>query len=60
MKKNSKSIILYNLDRTIYGEYTSIIEAAKSINCSVKTIMRALKTEKKMLKRRFIVRYKFI
>ncbi|OCK73039.1 intron-encoded GIY-YIG endonuclease [Lepidopterella palustris CBS 459.81] len=58
MKKNSKAIILYNLDYTIFGEYLSIVEAAKSINCSEKTIRRALKTEKKILKRRFIVKYK--
>ena len=57
MKKNSKPIILYNLDRTVFGEYPSIVEAAKSINCNEKTIRRALKTEKKMLKRRFIVKY---
>ena len=30
----------------------------KNINCSEKTIRRALKTEKKILKRRFIVKYK--
>ena len=57
MKKKSKSIILYNLNRTVFGEYTSIVEAAKSINCSEKTIRRALKTDKKILKRRFIVEY---
>jgi group I intron endonuclease len=58
MKKNSKPIILYNLNNTIFGEYSSIIEAAKDINCDPKTINRALKTEKKILKRRFIVKYK--
>lgn len=58
MKKKSKAIILYNLDYTVFGEYSSIVEAAKSINCSEKTIRRALKTEKKILKRRFIVKYK--
>ena len=58
MQKKSKPIILYNLNSTVYGEYTSITEAAKDINCSVKTINRALKTEKKILKRRFIVNYK--
>src|SRR5437763_5858277 len=58
MKKNSKSIILYNLNYTIFGEYPSITEAAKSVNCDPKTIRRALKTEKKILKRRFIVKYK--
>jgi len=58
MKKSSKPIILYNLNNTIFGEYPSIIEAAKDVNCSPKTINRALKTEKKILKRRFIVKYK--
>jgi DeoR/GlpR family transcriptional regulator of sugar metabolism len=52
MKKNSKPIIIYNLDKTVYGEFASIAEAAKSINCSEKTIRRALKTDKKFLKRR--------
>ena len=60
MKKKSKPIILYNLDYTVFGEYSSIIEAAKNINCSEKTIIRALKTDKKILKRRFIVKYKKI
>lgn len=58
MKKRSKAIILYNMDHTVFGEYPSIVEAAKSINCGEKTIIRALKTEKKILKRRFIVKYK--
>ena len=58
MKKNSKSIILYNLNNTVFGSYSSITAAANNINCSPKTINRALKTEKKLLKRRFIVRYK--
>jgi group I intron endonuclease len=57
MKKNSKPIILYNLDRTVFGEYPSIVEAAKSINCSEKTIRRALSSDKKILKKRFIVKY---
>jgi len=58
MKKKSKPIILYNLNNTVFGEYPSIIKAAMDINCSYKTINRALKTEKKLLKRRFIVKYK--
>lgn len=57
LKNSSKAIILYNLNHTVFGEYPSIVEAAKSINCSEKTINRALKTEKKILKRRFIVKY---
>lgn len=58
MKKKSKPVVLYNLDYTIYGEYSSIKEAAEKINCSPKTVNRALRTEKKILKRRFIVKYK--
>ncbi len=57
MKKRSKPIILYNLDYTVFGEYSSITDAAKSINCNIKTIARALKTDKKLVKRRFIVKY---
>jgi group I intron endonuclease len=60
MKKNSKAVILYNLDRTVFGEYSSIVEAAHNINCDPKTIRRALNTDKKILKRRFIVEYKKI
>jgi group I intron endonuclease len=52
MKKNSKAILLYNLDYTVYGEYSNITDGAKAIGCSVKTIARALKTNKKLLKRR--------
>lgn len=50
MQKNSKPIIVYNLDYTVFGEYPSIVEAAKSLKCSDKTIRRALKTQKKILK----------
>lgn len=60
MKKMSKPIILYNLDYTVFGECPSIAEAARKINCNEKTIRRALKTDKKLLKRRFIVKYKEI
>jgi group I intron endonuclease len=52
MKKRSKPIILYNLNLTVFGTYSSIKDAAKSIRCNVKTIRRALATEKKILKRR--------
>jgi len=38
MAKNSKPIILLNLDRTVYGEYPSITAGAESLRCSVKTI----------------------
>ena len=57
MKKRYKPIVLYNLDKTVFGNYNSIKDAAKSLNCNIKTIIRALKTEKKLLKKRFIVNY---
>jgi group I intron endonuclease len=57
MKNKSKSIILYNLDNTVYGEFSSVVEAARTMGCSEKTIRRTLKTEKKLLKRRWIVTY---
>lgn len=38
MEKSYKPIILYNLDRTVYGEYPSITAGAESLRCSVKTI----------------------
>jgi hypothetical protein len=60
MKKLSKPIILYNLNNTVFGEYPSIMEAARNIHCNEKTIRIALKTNKKLLKRRFIVEYKKI
>lgn len=53
MKKKSRSIKLYNIgNNTLYGQYNSITEAAKSIFCSEKTIIRALKTENKVLLKR--------
>lgn len=30
---NNRPIILYNLDRTIYGKYLTVLEAAYAINC---------------------------
>ena len=51
----TRPVVLYNLNGTVYGEYSSIIEAAKSINCGEKTIRRALKTEKRLVKRQWIV-----
>jgi len=52
---NTRPVVLYNLDRTIYGQYSTILEAAKAINCNEKTIRRALQTEKKLVKRQWIV-----
>jgi hypothetical protein len=48
---NTRPFILYNLNGTVYGEYSTILEAAKSINCGEKTIRRALKTDKGLVKR---------
>ena len=48
---HTRPVILYNLNDTIYGEYSTILDAAKSINCNEKTIRKALKTEKKLVKR---------
>lgn len=53
---NTRPIILYNLNGTIYGEYFTILEASKAINCNEKTIRRALKTEKKLVKRQWIIK----
>lgn len=52
MKKSSKAILVYNFDFTVYGEFPSIVDAAKSLGCGEKTIRRALQTPKKILKRR--------
>lgn len=52
MKKTSKSIILYNIDnRTVYGEYPSIKDTALAVGCNEKTVRRALKSPKKVLKK---------
>jgi hypothetical protein len=48
---HTRPVVLYNLNGTVYGEYSTILEAANSINCNEKTIRRALKTEKGLVKR---------
>ena len=57
MRKASKPITVYNLDKTVYGEYSSITAGAQSLRCSVKTIWRAMNTPKKILRRRWIVKF---
>jgi len=52
MKKNSKAIFVYNMDYTVYGKFSSIVDAAKYLGCDQKTIRRTLQTPKKILKRR--------
>lgn len=53
---HTRPVVLYNLNRTVYGEYSTILDAAKAINCNEKTIRRALKTPKSLVKRQWIVK----
>lgn len=57
MKKKSKSVIVKELNNTVYGEFNSIVETAEALNCSTKTIQRTLKSPSKLLKGRWIVDY---
>ena len=57
MKKSAKPIIVYNLNGTIYGEFSNLKEAAQGMNCNEKTIRRALKSDSKKLKKHHIVKY---
>jgi len=52
MKKKSKSLLVLNLDGTVFGKYPSITEASKKLKSNMKTINRTLKTEKMILKKR--------
>jgi group I intron endonuclease len=56
LKKSSKAVLVYNLDYTVFGEFSSMIEASKSLGCDQKTIRRALQTPKKILRRRFFLK----
>ena len=51
--KKSKPLLVFNLNGTLYGEFNSIIEAAKDLNCEVKTIKRCLNTDKQILKKKW-------
>lgn len=53
---NTRPVILYNLNGTVYGKYSTIKEAASAINCNERTITRALKTNKKLVKKQWIVK----
>lgn len=50
-KTHTRPVILYNLSGTVYGKYSTILEAANAINCHDKTIRRALNTTKKLVKK---------
>ena len=52
MNKSSKPITVYNFDDTVYGEFSSIVEGAQALRCDDKTIRRALKSPKQILRRR--------
>ena len=56
MKKNSKAILVYNMDYTVYGEFYNITSAAENLGCREKSIIRALQTPKKILRRRWILK----
>lgn len=57
MKKSSRAILVQNMDHIFHGRFTSITETAINMNCSIKTISRALKSPSKLLKKRWIVSY---
>lgn len=48
---NIRPVILYNLNGTVYGKYSTISDAANAINCDVKTLRRALNTDSKLVKK---------
>ena len=52
MKKRSKAIIVKELNNIVYGEFNSIVDTARALNCSTKTIQRTLKTPSRILKGR--------
>lgn len=56
-KARYKALRVYNLNYTVFGEFSSIAEAAKYLSSDQKTINRTLKTQKKILKRRWILKY---
>lgn len=57
MKKSARSILLKNLDGTEYGWFPSVVETAKALEISVKTVQRSLKSPEKLLKRSLIISY---
>lgn len=50
--KKKKTILVHNKDNTVYGEFNSIAKAAEKLGCREKSIVRSLKTKKKLLNRR--------
>jgi len=56
MKKKSKPLLVFNLDGTLFGRYSSLTEATKFVNSSMKTIYRTLRTKDRILKKRWILK----
>lgn len=50
MKNKSKSILVYNMDYTVYGEFPSITEASKSLG---KNHLSGFTNTKKDIKKTF-------
>lgn len=53
--KNNKSVLVLNLDGTIYGEYISISDASTAINVSYKFLSRQLNSNKKFCKNKIVM-----
>lgn len=47
-----RPVTLFNKNGTVFGSYSTIKEAAFAINCNEKTVRRALKSPKQIIKRR--------
>jgi group I intron endonuclease len=58
MKKKSKPVLVRHLDGSLYKEFASITDAAKELDCSIKTIYRSLRSIDKTLKKRWFVEEK--
>ena len=50
---HTRPVVLYNLNGTVYGEYSTILDAANSINCGDQ---KSIKNKKGLVKRQWIVK----
>jgi group I intron endonuclease len=57
MKNKSKPIIVKELNGIVYGIFPSITATAEALNCSAKTLSRALSSPSKLLKKRWVVNF---
>lgn len=58
MKKASRAVLVKEISGIVYGEYPSVVEIAKALDCNARTVHRALSGETKLLKKRWIISYK--